>query len=1162
MPAYETKYTFTLAIEGANAVAQARDYKQQLDQALSGVGSKISAPLPGEAFKKARLPKPEEVLPQGWLQRFTAGVNEATKEMWGLRRVGYGIESFGRSMERNALMAAAAIAVTVKQYTDFDEAVSRAAISMSLASNLQAQFRDSILETSVAMAKFSPEELALGLRYWVEGTGEAIKSSEQLQRAMGDMVSIQKLAALGDANLAGTTDQVGGIMHEFGLEVKDVAMITEVLNYTAATTFTHVEDMGNAFKMVGPIAHSMGISFTETASALALLSNYNVKGTMAGRAFRQMLLQLDKPSDQYNKSMNAMLGINADMGESWKQIVFPGGKFMGLANYFDLLAESVENLTQQEKNERLAAIATANELPTLVALVNQQVEARKMGVNMLSVYQKVMNGVTDEEVYNYKRLYEAQTGLPFSLEGAHAMMTNRWKEYEQSDSFRAQQMLRRWQTVFIKMGEVFTKEFLSYAEDATKAMQKFMDFVKENKDWAGPIVEATVAMLALGKAIEVVGFALKTFANLYIAAAGLIKAGLPGEGGMMVGGAGGMAAQAMLALMSGNPAIVAAFIAKYGAQFLPKGGPATAPLPKWEEQLGGRAVALQRASPDVQKLFFTLFEYDQATEKFIAKSEQAMQLVQQAVGTRKEEVEAGVELFQVVQQITAQQEKLTASINGSATSEQSFAEEIEKAAAAMKAMPMMQRTLQYISAIRPSAEANLELQQLDQDILERETDFADRRTEMLRDHGRQDAMAYRDYKQAQLDAMEDFRFRESRTLEDYALEDGRRQEDFNRNEARAAQQHQESMQRMAQEHHNRLIDLVETRDVRGIVKEMRDYKTRRKEAEGDYRTQAGQRAEDYARQTKEENSRRALDAKRRQEDFDRQTDEAKRNFEKQKSDRDAALGLELDDLAKARDKDILDLRTKSNEKVQIMIGARTDQKAILDGTIEDLQTFVTQRNKALGQINYASPFYTGAYGEAPGAAGPAPVGQEFAGWKPPTPVGQEFAGWRPAGAAPGVAPETAALPPLDWDRFLHVVRSMAFLEPPDPTVWSQVWALTMDRVSVFGQMLDGLIQKWQPPGLGEARQSGGYAPGGQYTLGERGPEFVLSAPTTRLLETQWGRLSQPLFINKASRGEGASAFTYAPTFQGMGAEDKAWYAMVARREAEKIINEKTGGYRR
>src|SRR4030042_7097830 len=98
-------------------------------------------------------------------------------------------------------------------------------------------------------------------------------------------------------------------------------------------------------------------------------------------------------------------------------------------------------------------------------------------------------------------------------------------------------------------------------------------------------------------------------------------------------------------------------------------------MPKWEEQRGGRAVALQQATPDVKSLFFTLFEYDQATEKFIAKSEQAIQLVQQAVGTRKEEVEAGLELFQVVQQITAQQEKLTASINGSASSEASFAEE-------------------------------------------------------------------------------------------------------------------------------------------------------------------------------------------------------------------------------------------------------------------------------------------------------------------------------------------------------------------------------------------------------------------------------------------------------------------------------------------------------
>jgi len=136
--------------------------------------------------------------------------------------------------------------------------------------------------------------------------------------------------------------------------------------------------------------------------------------------------------------------------------------------------------------------------------------------------------------------------------------------------------------------------------------------------------------------------------------------------------------------------------------------------------------------------------------------------------------------------------------------------------------------------------------------------------------------------------------------------------------------------------------------------------------------------------------------------------------------------------------------------------------------------------------------------------------------------------------------------------------------PGDWGQWNQQWSVLgnlliqglLAQVSQAG-FLPGIAQ---PPGMG--RQEGGYAGAGQYALGERGPEFVLSAPTTRLLETQWGKLSQPLFINKASRGEGASAFTYAPTFQGMGAEDKAWYAMVARREAERIINEKTGGYRR
>jgi len=374
MPAYETKYIFSLEIQGKDAVTQARAYRTQLQQALSG--QQVTS-LPALTIKpKVKLPPPEQILPTTWQQRFTSGVNEATQRLWGIRRAAYGIESAGRAVVRTSLAIAAAAAMSAREYLAYDESLTRTAISMGLASDMTEKFRAMILRSAIELGKFKPEELALGLRYWVEGTGEVIKSEEDLNRVMAETVAIQKLAALTDTNLATLTDQVGGIMAEYALDLKDVNMVTEVLNYTAATTFVHVEEMGNAFKMVGPLAHSMGITFTETASALALLSDFNIKGTMAGRAFRQMLLQMERPTDKYNETMNQMLGLSTGLGDAWKQLVFPGGQFIGLANYFDLLASSVENLTEQEKNERLAALATANELPTLVALVNQQVEAQ------------------------------------------------------------------------------------------------------------------------------------------------------------------------------------------------------------------------------------------------------------------------------------------------------------------------------------------------------------------------------------------------------------------------------------------------------------------------------------------------------------------------------------------------------------------------------------------------------------------------------------------------------------------------------------------------------------------------------------------------------------------------------------------------------------------
>jgi len=66
---------------------------------------------------------------------------------------------------------------------------------------------------------------------------------------------------------------------------------------------------------------------------------------------------------------------------------------------------------------------------------------------------------------------------------------------------------------------------------------------------------------------------------------------------------------------------------------------------------------------------------------------------------------------------------------------------------------------------------------------------------------------------------------------------------------------------------------------------------------------------------------------------------------------------------------------------------------------------------------------------------------------------------------------------------------------------------------------------------GPPRAAGGYVNYGRYLLGEQGKEFVLSAPTTKMMEDRFG------YLNQSSFSKMGSTFTFAPVFQGVGRQD-------------------------
>jgi phage-related minor tail protein len=382
----------------------------------------------------------------------------------------------------------------------------------------------------------------MGLRVWAAGTGEVVSTSAQLNRMLADTTEIQKLAVMNNANLEGTMSGVNGVMKAYGIETAQVAQVSAVFNYVAATSFATVSDLAEAFKFIGPQARALGVTFEESAAALSLLSDVNHKGSIAGRAFRQMLSALVKPTAQVNEAMGDLLKPMTEVGQGWQELVFPEGRFIGLAEYFDLLAASVENLTDSQRTARLSELATLNSIPALIGLVEAQTKARKEGVNILRVYTKLLEGTVDAEVRAYQKIYEKEYGIPFSVEGAMSVFEGQWQRYIESPAGKWAQLMQRWRSAILDIGPALTDAAIPALRLLISALETVTSLLGGTDVFGAFAISAAGAVIVIGQVIAGLGSLFRVYAALKSIDAGMAAVGLAGGASAVFAKFGGAAA--------------------------------------------------------------------------------------------------------------------------------------------------------------------------------------------------------------------------------------------------------------------------------------------------------------------------------------------------------------------------------------------------------------------------------------------------------------------------------------------------------------------------------------------------------------------------------------------------------------------------------------------
>lgn len=126
--------------------------------------------------------------------------------------------------------------------------------------------------------------------------GFTTKEIEGVQKATLNMAS-----AVG-VDLATASSVAGGTLRMFQLDVGETADVMDVIGASFNKTALDMTKFQNSITYVGPIAKQLGMDIRGTQSALGVLANNMIDGSIAGTSLRTIMLDMGNASSKLSKN--------------------------------------------------------------------------------------------------------------------------------------------------------------------------------------------------------------------------------------------------------------------------------------------------------------------------------------------------------------------------------------------------------------------------------------------------------------------------------------------------------------------------------------------------------------------------------------------------------------------------------------------------------------------------------------------------------------------------------------------------------------------------------------------------------------------------------------------------------------------------------------------
>ena len=131
-----------------------------------------------------------------------------------------------------------------------------------------------------------------------KGAEEFARAGFTLEEIINSLGAALDTAAANNISVSKSAGIVVSSLKAFSLEATEAVNVADILSQTARLTNTNIIDLAEGMKLVSNSTRGLGLSLADTSTAVGVLSNVGVKGTLAGTAIRNALQKLQRPSEK------------------------------------------------------------------------------------------------------------------------------------------------------------------------------------------------------------------------------------------------------------------------------------------------------------------------------------------------------------------------------------------------------------------------------------------------------------------------------------------------------------------------------------------------------------------------------------------------------------------------------------------------------------------------------------------------------------------------------------------------------------------------------------------------------------------------------------------------------------------------------------------------